>query len=188
MTKNHRISICLSQILLVVLGCTTINATVLAQEIDDAVGDYEIFMTNNAANHEGARLLIMRTARGSGSDPDTYGLAWVSNRSGGAGNGLACTEALVLPGNKALSCSNEVRNPAGKIIHVESLVVGITGSAYCEAIRNSLPDSQKDNVVDTMDDSCDDSDTEQCICYDIGHRGTNQASPPSQGTGSGRRG
>jgi hypothetical protein len=157
----------------------------IAQDIDEVLGSYVIFKSNNSANHEDGFITLMRTAEGTGPNPDTLGVSFVSNRSSGKGNGMTCSEAVILPGNSGLTCTKEVRNPAGKIIHVETLTVAVTGSAYCDALKDTLPGSQKDNVVDETDGDCDD-DNEQCICYDVRWRGNSPASPPSQGTGSGR--
>jgi len=189
MNKMHRSISLLTQMAVVTIGLFALQGSAIAadEKISEVLGDYEIFTSNNAANHEAGRLLIMLTEKGSGADPDTFGLAWVSNKTGGKGVGLACPEAVLLPGNEGISCSKEVRNPAGKIIFVETLTVAVTGSTYCTAIKNTLPPGQQNKVVDASHADCDEAD-EQCICYDIRHRGNSPAGPPSQGTGSGKRG
>lgn len=157
-----------------------------AQEIGDVLGDYEVFLTNNFSKHEVARVAILRTAK-EGSY-ETFGLVFVANRGGSnKGDGLVCDEAGLILDRTAITCTKLNRNPNGKIIGEETLTVAVVGSAYCDALRDTLDAGDKDKIAAPDNSSCDDAD-EKCICYDLKQRGSASVGPPAAGSGSGRRG
>ena len=186
--KNRKHPIRTSSLLALICGLLLAGAHAQAQvEIKDRLGSYDVFLTSNAAKHDEAQLLVIRT--GKVGPYMTYGLAFGTNKGtgGSKGNGLVCEQAMLLLDRSVLTCTKTFRNPNGLVIGEETLTVGVTGSHYCEALKQSLvPDGEDDKIADTSDTSCDDSN-EQCICYDVRWRGNSPASPPSQGTGSGRR-
>jgi len=159
-----------------------------AQEISEVLGDYEVFLTNNAAKHESARLLVLRSAKV--GTYETFGLAFVTNNGSGSGgqkgDGLVCEEAFLLLDRTVLTCTKAFRNPNGHVIGEETLTVGVTGSAYCAALKQRLPVADQNKIADKTNTSCDES-TEQCVCYDLKSRGNTDFGPPSSGSGSGRR-
>jgi hypothetical protein len=156
-------------------------------EIKDRLGDYEVFLTNNNSKHEVARVAILRTAKEGAYE--TFGLVFVANRGGeNKGDGLVCEEAALILDRTAVTCTKLKRNPNGKITGEETLTVALTGSAYCEALRNALDEGDKDKIADAENESCNDAPDEKCICYDLRQRGSVSVGPPDAGSGSGRRG
>jgi len=169
------------------------NNIALAQTIPEILADYEVFTTSIPTKHDGARIIIMRTedASNMAADDASYGLAFISNLSTGTslrGGGLICNNAKLILEKSAITCVKHRTNPAGKIVFTETFTVGVSGSFYCNALRESLVQhSHADKILDQTDAECDGVGA-QCICYDIDHRGPGAFNPPSQGSGSGRGG
>jgi hypothetical protein len=170
-------------------GWLFMGAAAQAQEVKDVLGDYEVFLTNNMAKHEAARILVLRS--GKVGSYHTYGLAIVTNTGGGdIGDGLLCEQATLILDRTAITCTKLFRNPNGLVIGEESLTVAVTGSPYCTALQDTLSVPEKDKIADTSDSNCDKdagNPNEQCICYDLKARGSTSFGPPSAGSGSGRR-
>ena len=173
----------------IICGCLAIGGNIAqAQTIEDVLGNYEVFLTNNAALHGESHILILRSGK-VGPYP-TYGLAFVTNRGGvNQGDGIVCEEATLILDRTAITCTKLFRNANGLIIGEESLTIAVTESPYCDALRATLPMGDQDKIADTMAEDCDkDVSGEQCICYDLKARGSTNFGPPSPGSGSGRRG
>ena len=189
--KNKRHSVGTSLLTVIFFGLLLAGAHAQAQqkpdEIKDRLGTYEIFLTTNSENHDSAQILVMRT--GKANSHNTFGMAFGTNKGteNTKGDGLVCEQAILLLDRTVLTCTNILRNSQGRAIGEETLVVGVTGSPFCEALRASLLDENKDKIADTSDDNCNEEDGKECICYQLKGRGTVDFGPPSGGSGSGRR-
>lgn len=179
---------------MLVFGCLfLVSNGALAQDIQEILGDYHVFLSNaDNSKHDGARIIIMRTGDGPGvNELATYGLAFVSNvdaPQNPKGDGLLCDDATLILNDSAMYCTKIVKNPAGRVIFEETYTVGVTGSLYCNALKASLVgDGHEDKIADDDNENCDE-ENEQCVCYDIDHRGKAPFGPPTQGSGSGSGG